>query len=743
MLALLPRALSLQAFVTADEAKWVYRSARFLAAFLQGDLPGTTVNLTPAVTTTWLGSAGLAVYYRLHQAVLQPAFVDWLASLPPFRTELDILAATRWPMALLTALAVVLVYHLGRRLVDPPVAWLAAALLALDPHFTALSRILGHDAPAAVFMTLSLLWVLPVVLSPDPRPAGGVRLVLSGVMAGLAVLSKAPALFLLPFVGLLVAVRVWRRRTDLAFWTRQYLVWLVAAWLAFVILWPAAWVDPLGRPLAVVQNAFLSATDQAEADAEGYWLVPDLGPAYYLVHTAFKLSPLVMVGAGVAVVFLFRKPRQEDSPAVGWLLLFALLFAVFMTLGDKRSPRYILPVFPALSLVAAWGWARLFRQVYGPEAGRKFAVFAAVLVLSAGAILLPYAPYYFSYYNPLAGGPLTAPRLVKIGWGEGMDRVGRFLQSNSETRGARVGTAYASTVAPFFDGDISEVTGDALDYVVLYIKQVQSGEPSPMFIRYYRQAAEPVYTVNLNGIRYAEVYPGPAVQPSLAVKPGLDHAILPKPVGFRPHTPYARLGEPLTVDVLWLADDPLPASPSLLTLESLSAFEFLEEHNHLDGTPEEPRQRTILAEAPALLTRWPGDLVVSRHQLTVPADLPRGRYALQVDGRPLGEIEARQFRLPDDMPAVEGAVFGGQIALQAYRYEPTADYVAVSVAWQALTAHLPDYTVFVQLLSAETGERVAGFDSQPLKGEWPTSQWVRGEVVVDRYLVAVPPDLPP
>src|SRR5690606_39017051 len=142
-------AYDLQRFVTADEAKWVYRSARFLAALLSGDLGGTSVNLTPAVTTTWLGSLGLSVYYWLHRASLGLPLVDWLAGLPEFRVELEVLAAVRWPMVWLTSLAVVAVYLLARRLFGPGPAFLAAALIALDPHQVALSRILGHDAPAA------------------------------------------------------------------------------------------------------------------------------------------------------------------------------------------------------------------------------------------------------------------------------------------------------------------------------------------------------------------------------------------------------------------------------------------------------------------------------------------------------------------------------------------------------------------------------------------------------------------
>jgi 4-amino-4-deoxy-L-arabinose transferase-like glycosyltransferase len=424
-------------------------------------------------------------------------------------------------------------------------------------------------------MTISLLLLLWAVKPAGEQRSGGTeenlfsRLLpcsLSGVAAGLAFLSKAPALFLIPFAGLVfvMAETPFFQINELS-WARllkRLILWLAMAYITFVAFWPAAWVDPIGRPAAVFQNAFLSATDQEEADEEGYWRVPDLGPFYYLVNGAFKLSPLVMVGAGLAVVFVVRqwagglgdgesttpssqmKPPGETGNQTGdstvtpgstitaspphrltaspllWLLVFVVLFTLFMTASDKRSARYILPVFPPLAIIAAWGWLELYQV-----AGRKVAdgqlkrstfnrpdfLFVALLTVCAAVILMPYRPYYFTYYNPLVGGPFTAPGLVKIGWGEGLDQVGRFLQREGNLRGSRVGTAYASTVAPFFDGSVSSVTGDDLDYVVLYRKQIQSGEPSPIFIRYFEQMG-PIFSVDLNRIHYADVYPGPTLQ---------------------------------------------------------------------------------------------------------------------------------------------------------------------------------------------------------------------------------------
>jgi hypothetical protein len=53
-----------------------------------------------------------------------------------------------------------------------------------------------------------------------------------------------------------------------------------------------------------------------------------------------------------------------------------------------------------------------------------------------------------------------------------------------------------------------------------------------------------------------------------------------------------------------------------------------------------------------------------------------------------------------------------------------------------------DYEVFVHLLDATTGARVAQVNSVPVDGTHPTRKWKAGEVVVDRIVLAMPA-LPP
>jgi hypothetical protein len=53
-----------------------------------------------------------------------------------------------------------------------------------------------------------------------------------------------------------------------------------------------------------------------------------------------------------------------------------------------------------------------------------------------------------------------------------------------------------------------------------------------------------------------------------------------------------------------------------------------------------------------------------------------------------------------------------------------------------------DYTVFVHVRDVD-GATVAQQDSQPLDGDYPTSQWRVNETVIDAHSAELPADLPP
>ncbi|MBN1992332.1 MAG: hypothetical protein JW953_06480 [Anaerolineae bacterium] len=67
--------------------------------------------------------------------------------------------------------------------------------------------------------------------------------------------------------------------------------------------------------------------------------------------------------------------------------------------------------------------------------------------------------------------------------------------------------------------------------------------------------------------------------------------------------------------------------------------------------------------------------------------------------------------------------------------------LTLKVYWQSDAPLTKNYTVFTQLLDKQ-GQLAAGWDSQPLGGYFPTSQWPVNEIVSDVVHLPLPPDLP-
>ena len=578
VLALIPRALALNAFLTPDERRWLSRSVKFLAALLYQDWAGTLRRGHPGVTTMWTAVAGLTSKYLFgawseEVSVSRASLLEFLQGVPIEAVDLDYLAAIRFPTVLLTSVFIVVLYFLVSKLLGRKVALLSAVLVALDPFYLAHSRLLHHDALVTTFMTLSLLSFL-VYLS---QTRASVYLVLSGLSAGLAFLSKATSLFLVPFVGLLAwmayveqgAASPQSRWREGRCWLGRLLVWGLIAGLTFVALWPAMWVEPakaLGRVWEKSTSA--AATDvHTQGDFFLGRSTLDAKILFYPMTLLFRTTPLSLAGTAMSMYFLVRRYRQSPDLAAQaekrWrghfeqdsialmirdsrfnrtlisLLLYVFLFAVFMSLGGIKYDRYLLPIYPALEIVAAEGLCQLARWAKPKESGWishgtvapitfglglerpwTLSVFAVALALQAG-FALPHYPYFLTFYNPAFGGGWLAPRTILVGWGEGLDQAAYYLNDQENSVKARTATWYDSEFAPFYLGEtlpLREVdAGNVIpwllsDYVVSYMPQVQSNAPDEATVRYFR-SLEPEHIIHLKGIDYAWIYRTPQTLP--------------------------------------------------------------------------------------------------------------------------------------------------------------------------------------------------------------------------------------
>lgn len=525
------RLAGLDAFIAADELRWTCRAIGFRDALRQRDWAGTFRVGHPGVVTLWLGAlfmppAGADVEEMCR---VTGDLVDFhlIEGTPEERTERlaklpSLLFRCRVGVALFTGLCIAAIYLLARQLWGRQVALLSLALVSCAPFFLAHSRVLHIDAVLASLMTLSVLSILASRwLKADTRELALVGL--SGVAGGLAVLQKSPALFLAPFVTLVLAAdMLWRgiRREMLLRTARALVLWGLVAGVIYVVLWPAMW----SQPVDTIKRVLDKATGYAEAGHTlgNYFLgrpVHDPGWLFYPVATVFRLSPLTLIGLAAGLVWTVKRggdARQRFS--MGALLAYSVLYSVFMSLGAKKFDRYLLPVYPALQILAAVGlswlaeaaWAQIGKENLRDYSFPHLPICLIALIIQV-ALVLPHHPYYLTYYNSLLGGLRQAQETLLVGWGEGVDQAAAYMNAKPDAEQTLVVSPLYPQLAPVFRGETRPVLHYSVwesDYVMFYISHVQRERYEAVMEEYLLNPdAEPEYVVSLRGVDYVWIYP--------------------------------------------------------------------------------------------------------------------------------------------------------------------------------------------------------------------------------------------
>lgn len=761
--ALVPRLTAVDRYITPDELIWVFRSVQFHQALANGQWLNTLTAGHPGVMTTWLGALGIHL-----QLLLQPevtAVYEWITHLAWFAPEnmamfqqLNIfLTFGRLITAVVNSLGVLLFFQFSRRLFGLVTAILGSFLLAWDPFVVGLSGLLHVDGLLMTFVCLALLTLALTLTNRDSaqRRAQLGYPCLLGFFTGLAILTKTPALLLLPFCSLFLFLSLWRER-DVNFNGRvrrvmlQGSVWLGSCLLTTFILFPALWVSPL----QVLNKMSGTSNRHIEEALRPTFFMGELsfehGFQFYPVVISFRLSPLVFCGLILAVFLIIKAiyRRQKQLPWFDlptWIfILWPILFVLGISLAAKKFDRYALPVIPSLILIASLAWTSL------PAWQKSLKNKVVPLLIGAQLVLLIwFLPYPLSTMNVILGGPWLGQHVLDVGWGESVSAAARWLnqQENTETNTAVTGIPPA--VAPYFAGTTLNTTPENeayADFAIVSLNGATAIDNLP---------GEIIHTIHYNGLDRALVLAQdstiPLPQPDLLA----DALIFDEAVQLLALGPTA-VDDHIRILTTWQLTQP---TNGRYTIRLTLADE--------DGNEWAQLETALLNETYFYPEHWRPDApAANRYDLSLPPAISPGDYKIKLalfnekDGSQLPwrtaanlatgltyeqsvliDPSPRPASLANFEPSLQklGEWLDGRLALYTLSDSPpelvvTGGKIVFDLIWQA-TDELPaDMDLHVSLADQRT--------QRPLS-QYNTGQWRPGETIHEKVTLAIPPDAEP
>lgn len=293
----------------------------------------------------------------------------------------------------LGAATVWMVLRLGRRLLpDAPAALLPALFLATLPQFAFLAGKVSNDILASLFCTMAIYYAYRILEAPERLAS----FVLLGVSAGLALLSKKTALFLVPGGTVAVVLAAVRNPAQARRILGRGLLALAVALLVcgwYLVRNYRLYGDALGLGMEriylareVVPKDLFSPYFRGPFPSDLYrsfigyfgWLNLPLPVAVYRFYGVLFVAAL----AGVALRLV--EQRGRDAPV--WLALLFLgsclagIVYFNMTLTQPQG-RYLFPAVSAMGLLVAWGLGTLADRLLQTRLLRGFGILTLFLGL--------------------------------------------------------------------------------------------------------------------------------------------------------------------------------------------------------------------------------------------------------------------------------------------------------------------------------------------------------------------------
>jgi 4-amino-4-deoxy-L-arabinose transferase-like glycosyltransferase len=288
----------------------------------------------------------------------KPAFVYWVISSTYAVFGINEFTA-RLPSAIFGLGLLFLQYVFLNRVLGSTIAFWGALILLLNAEFVGLHRMVMTD-PELVFFTTLSTYSFWLGFHGEGRQRRFLWLFYIGM--AMAMLAKGPVGIIIPLIAVVPYLTLTRQWKTYFYQGKPF-----AGWVLFLML-----AIPWYIAMFVIHGADYAAA--AHANTTGRFANPMEGHG----GTLLFYLPVLLVGffpwSGFLPVALYQSLKewklfrsgQKLTKGEDGLLLFAALWIIgiliFFTISATRLPHYILPLFPAASLMVAVLWSRCLAE---------------------------------------------------------------------------------------------------------------------------------------------------------------------------------------------------------------------------------------------------------------------------------------------------------------------------------------------------------------------------------------------
>ncbi len=446
-----------------DVWRWKARSYDFGSGVFSGNFEATLQKYHPGVTLMWAGSAGAKItnLWASHKGISLTAGDDVGVIF-----HLDFVQ--KFLVVLTISLTTSFLFYALKKALNLRYAVLAVLLLSLEPFYLGLTRMFHLEGMVSTFMLASVVWMHYYFLDIKNKK----RLIISGVFAGFALLTKTSALFLVPFYGLSSFMYLFRNgkyklllkeRPVINFshffrlvkdFSVVFFPWLLVSISVFFVFWPAMWVIPF----KVIQTLYAGIADiGVEGDHIQFYfgeLIEDPGPSFYFVVLGLRSSIYLLIGF-IGALITRRKMSDNERSFFDFLFIFIFFYFIQLTLPTKKLDRYILPAFSVISLISSLFFIWILDRINLKKAWNKF-IAVLLFLIPAFYTNIYVHPDYLSYFNPMFGGLKTGVKVLEPKWLIGMEEIVNYFKKLSEEQGSAFssGVSFEELVYKKFGKDL-------------------------------------------------------------------------------------------------------------------------------------------------------------------------------------------------------------------------------------------------------------------------------------------------